>query len=161
MRARRAAVSLVEIVVAVAILATAVAAIMSLSTQETKAVAVNEEHLVATLALQELRECFGHRPRIFYGPTGKNFPATAEAFHAGYQDLLAEHRAIFSGGDPSDPHAAELAATESRLELKRLVLYEEFTTPGGVPAGRVTYEVRYTPRGGGTRRRVANYEIVY
>lgn len=140
--------SMVELVVAVAVLAVALVSLMTFSAQEVDSIEFTGDRLVATQALRELSECFGGLPLHYYKEKG--FPERFEAWTPLHETLFADHP-VMAGGPPGDPVGAEIEAVRAAIGLRRAVLVRGFTTAAGVEAGVVRFVVRYQGAGGQTR----------
>lgn len=155
----RRGMSLVEALVAVAILAVALGGLLTLGRQETQGVGMTEERLMAILALEELRETFGHRPRTYYEDQG--FPEDAASYPALLTTLLDDHAATIPlPPDRDGPIAQAVARRRAALQMQRLVTFKPFTTPDGVQAGLVRFLVRYKTRQGQDRE-VQTVQVVF
>ena len=155
----RRGMSLVEALVAVVILAVALGGMLTLGQQETKGVGMTEERLMAILALEELREAFGHRPRTYY--EGLGLPADPAGFSPLLATVIDDHGATVPlPPDRDGPIAQAVARRRQGLSMQRMVLYQPFTTPDGVEAGMVRFLVRYKTRQGKDRE-VQTVQVVF
>lgn len=155
---RRQALSVLETVVALAILAFSVAAMMNFNTSETRAIEMSEERLTAIMLLGEIQQTLNNRDYDFY----KNFPKDPKDF----DDVLHREEVVrppvFDEKDTTldTEFAKELRKTIAKMGLKRYMLFEAFTDADGREGGVVTYLVTYKSRKGGTKE-VSTFEIVY
>lgn len=156
MRRRTRGFTLVEVLVALGLVAGGAAALLGLTIGDARALALTEERLLATHALDALRAGFGGRPLGEYRDRG--FPPRFEEFTPLAATLLEDHPATASDAD--SPVDADLARRAAVANLRRAVLFEPTTTPEGLDAGIVTFVVRYTGAGGAPRELRAR-EIVY
>lgn len=150
-RVRRRGLSLVEVLVAVALLAVLIGGILTFSQQETRSVGATEERFVATLLLAELREAFGGRPALYYQLQG--FPPRFEDFNALHRTFLEQHPATVPAppGQVEGPAATLILQRMQAMQVRRAVLFEPVTLASGAQAGVVTFEVRYRNAAGKPR----------
>lgn len=164
---RRRAVSMVEVLVALAILAVAGGALLTLGSGESAGVAKTEERYLAELLLAELEAAFGEGSlETFQGagfpppPTGDTTPPLAPLLEA----MIEDERAVTGAQPPLDrpasPVGEALRASMEKLRVTRGVYLEELITGDGVRCGRVTLRVAYRTREGQTRV-VESRRVVY
>lgn len=158
---RRRAVSMIEALVAVAVLAVTMAALMTFARQETKGIGLSEERTLALAFLAELREAFGYRGLEFYERSG--FPDRFEAFSALQRTILEDHPVLSPPPDApgrSPPVVASLARQAADLGVERAILFRPFVDANDRPAGEVRFVIRYRTRAGQPRE-VSTTRIVY
>jgi type II secretory pathway pseudopilin PulG len=151
--------SLVEALVAVAILAVSMAGLLTLNSQETRGVAFTERRFYALMALAELRESLAGKPRYFY--VDSSFPADAGSFSALQTTLIEDHPLLLPvlPGE-ENPVNQSLQARFADLQLQRFVLYQPTTLPDGTEVGLVTFLVRYQ-NAKGALREVSTVQVVF
>lgn len=158
---RRRGLSVLEAVVAIAVLAFSVAALIRFSSGESRAISMSEERLTAIMLLGEMQQTLNHRDFAFYS----QFPARREQFDGLLETLVLELPTVFDPRDTTDTSqtAAELRATLGRMKARRYVLFEPIAAPEG-GAGVVTYLVTYEARGekgAPVPKEISTYEVVY
>ena len=164
---RRGAVSLVEVIVALAILAVAGGAMLTMSSGESVGVAQTEERYVAELLLGELEAAYGEGSLEAFQATGFPPPPAGEApppLDPLIEAMLEDDQAITGAEPPLDrpetPVGAALRATMERMQVTRGVYLEELVTGEGLRCGRVTLRVGYRNRDGQPRV-VESRRVVY
>lgn len=152
MKTRRRGLSLIEVLVAVAILAVSLAAILTLASSENTAGASDRDRLLAAGLLRELEECFAHRPRRYFGsPHGLAFPETLDQFGDLHASAILEHPMI----TPANPEEARdgigraLAGFLATRKARRAILLSAPDGPDG--PGVVTFLVEWESPSGGSR----------
>jgi len=155
--ARRRGLSVLETVVAVAVLAFSVAAVMRNTGGESRAVEMSEERLTAIMLLGEIQQTLNHRDYSFYA----TFPAREEQFDSLHESLVLELPTVFNPEDTTDtsPFAEHMRKTLQRMKVRRYVLFEPRPSPLG-QAGIVTYMVTYETKKG-VKKKVSTFEVVY
>jgi hypothetical protein len=88
-RMRRAGMSLVEALVAAAILAVSMGALLTMNSQESRGVAFTGRRFYALMQLAELRESMAGKPMYFY--VDNAFPSDPAAFTALHSTLIEDH----------------------------------------------------------------------
>ena len=158
MRRRRAGLSVLEIVVAIGILAGSVAALMSMGTGESRGVQMSEQRLTAIMLLTEMQQTLGGRSFDFYSA----FPAAQDGWDPLTETLVLDHVTIFDHRDTTDtrPYAVQMRATMGQMKVERYVLRQTFTTSAGLSGAVVTYLVSYESKAG-VRKEVSTFEVVY
>lgn len=157
MRKRRGF-SVLETVIAIAVLAVSVAAMMQFNTGETRAIEMSEERLTAIMLLGEIQQTLNNKDYSFYA----TFPNKRENFDTLAESVVLEHPTVFNHKDTTvdTPFAKELRKTLERMQVRRYVLFETFVDSGGREGGVVTYLVTYVSKEGVTKE-VSTFEIVY
>lgn len=161
--AGRRAVSIVEALVAAAILAVSVAAVIGLMNQQPRAVALDETKQLAGMCLQELRAAFGHL--TFEGFQGLGFPAppaegAGDTFNALHRTRLEDHPLITGPTPPegAGPGRALLAQRIEAAGIRRSIYVQEEAAPIGGQRLVVTFRVYYTVRN--QERHLDAHEVV-
>ncbi len=147
---RRPGFSLVEVLVAVAVLATAMAGLLAFSTQETRNVILTEDRFYAIQALTELEEAFADKPGYWFRDQG--FPADPSGFSALHRTLLDDHPLLVPPGLPANRTEVTRVLDERyrSLGIRRSVLA---VPSADMPEAMVvTFLVEYASPSGGTRR---------
>lgn len=155
---RRAGLSVLEIVVAIGILAGSVAALMTMSSGESRGVEMSEQRLGAIMLLTELQQTLGGRSYDYYEP----FPEAKAGWDPLLDTRLTDHVTIFNPADTTDTRdfAKQMRAAMGLMKAKRYVLFQPFSTSAGLEGAVVTYLVEYEGKAG-TKKEVSTFEVVY
>lgn len=158
-RSHRRGFSVLEVVIAIAVLAGSIAALMQLNSQEGRSIEMSEERLTAIMLLTEMQQTMSGRSYDYF----KDFPTNEAGFDALFRSMvIEEHPTVFDERDTSDtrPFAQHLRTTMDRMKVDRFVLIEPFTTAAGTNALVVKYLVHYQGKAG-VRKTVSTFEVVY
>jgi type II secretory pathway pseudopilin PulG len=155
---RRAGLSVLEIVVAIGVLAGSVAALMTMSSGESRGVQMSEQRLTAIMLLTELQQTLGGKSWEYY----QAFPTQPDGWDPLTETLVLDHVTVFDHRDTADtrPIAAQLRAAMAQMKVERYVVRQPFTTSTGLNGDVVTYVVTYESNAG-VRKEVSTFEVVY
>jgi prepilin-type N-terminal cleavage/methylation domain-containing protein len=150
--------SVLEVVVAIAILAFSVAAMMRFTSSESRSIEMSQERLTTIMLLSEIQQTLNNRDYAFYKNT---FPTKREDFDSLAETVVLELPTVFNHKDTTvnTPFAKELRQTLKRMKVRRYVLFEP-RNEGGQEFGIVTYLATYVSKAGVTKE-VSTFEIVY
>lgn len=144
--------SLIEILVAVAVLAVATAAMMNLLTGESRLTRFSLERFVALQALGEMEGAFAGRPAAWFA--ARSFPADEANWNPLLDTLVDEDPVV----TPREPLARTLTVTQAelreaydRIDVRRRVLYRPGDPSDPEDPPRIELVVRYRPPGGTPR----------
>lgn len=158
---RRTGFTMVELAIALLILALSVASLMEFARAEIEGVDLSLERFLAQQALGELEACWGGRYAQLFEREG--FAGSPEEFgplHASYLDDHPQTTSVGPGEASSAPVRQALAREWAALGLTRRVTFRKERGPDGAEVGVVTFAVSYrTDRG--DLRTVERFEIVH
>lgn len=155
---RRRGFSVLEVVVAIGVLAGSVAALMTMSSGESRGVQMSEQRLTAIMLLTELQQTLSGKSWNYY----QAFPTQKDGWDPLTETLVLDHVTVFDHRDTTDtrPWAVQMRATLAQMKVERYVLRQPFTTSTGLAGDVVTYLVSYEGKAG-VRKEVSTFEVVY
>ncbi len=164
---KRRGLSLVETIVALAILVVAGVGLLVTSQGETKGVIHTKERYTAEILLGELEAAFGGKALEFYQTRGFPPPPqdpSLDTFTDLHRSLFLEHPTITGMEPPSSFEDSDvskaLRKSMKAMQVKRSIFVEELTGGQNLTAGLVTFRVSYVDRAEKPRS-LSRHEVIY